>query len=663
MTTRGLTADDHGLTGPSEAVGQAFQKAERVFQPLLARRSQEETVRKRLRVYEKYSFILSLGGRFEKYVELGDYQQASYDYRKAKALLSEVSQSSTFRRLLDRTWNGHLSKALNEIRSELFKKLSNPIFSYDVHSKMIEYLLELDAHPDPVTFYLEHTKSTLLHQIQVSCTKAVTELTQLAFTRSADSFGRLVELGLAHSIDEILASPEVYSQAWRIRKAFFCNLSDVFQNFTPAFSKFTTALFDGRLLRSDQLAGQRKSVVGDQMPGYIGKLRSFAQQLADEAIKSAQAVLQGREYENATAGCAFAPLIAHSLQLIYMAADSADMSDIMMDQMGQIVSEGTRLLGERLWADSVADVSKLPEAGSWVQHSEASGLSSALLNSFEGLVNQTVSTQAALQKTFDEKLAGHVAFPELGAPHHAHLCRMVTGFVEALEALAVSELVASRLGTGYRLLVILTNLMSVQAETLGQIRLFFEECRLGEVPEDGLARVTAALARVHDHVLDLYQANRRTLLAGIIAEGFASFDWETDFATYAMRPYIDRLLAELMIVQNEILDVSRDILRPIMMNLAACIFKEYFTQVLEFRRLSLSGYLQARLEVEFVARVLVTAMTEETEELVEEIKRQLLQMAGPALAAQAADLDQVLASKVAILAEQTSMQYVCFQYT
>lgn len=49
---------------------EAFQKAQEVFHPLLARRGQEEQIRMRLKIYEKYNFIFSLGGKFEKYIEL-----------------------------------------------------------------------------------------------------------------------------------------------------------------------------------------------------------------------------------------------------------------------------------------------------------------------------------------------------------------------------------------------------------------------------------------------------------------------------------------------------------------------------------------------------------------------------------------------------------------
>lgn len=84
MKSRGLADGDHGLSKASNSLSrthiydflfincitEAFQKAQEVFHPLLARRGQEEQIRMRLKIYEKYSFIFSLGGKFEKYIQL-----------------------------------------------------------------------------------------------------------------------------------------------------------------------------------------------------------------------------------------------------------------------------------------------------------------------------------------------------------------------------------------------------------------------------------------------------------------------------------------------------------------------------------------------------------------------------------------------------------------
>lgn len=649
-----------------------------MFHPLLARRNQEELIRKRLRIYEKYSFILSLGGKFERYIQVGDYQQASYDYRKAKALLHEMSTDSAFRKVLEKTWNGHFANVLGELKAELFKKLANPIFPYDVHAKMIEYLLELDAHPDPSTFYLESCKGYILNQVRLCRDRTTEELKSVAEKEGGTAeaaFEWHIDMSLAHSTDRILTANDVYAHSWRIRRAFFSNIAEIFEGFAPSFSKFTSSLFEGKLQSSPQ-----EKRTGDQMAVYVAKLRDFAQELATETIGACKAVLADSAYEHSSTACAFVPRCLHSLQALLVAAEEAAMSDIMIDQIKSIAIEGCKCLVGRIWTDAQADSAKLPHFESWEMTAEGIDLSSILTQSFEALVSQSIQTTSAMAKSFKDRFPdASLEFPETElAPLMADgLCGMFVAFVESLKEMAlegdqdavlvedmIDRMDLEKMGTGYKLLIILTNIVYMQSNTVTRAATLFCEAGLGEAPTDCHMKISELLGLAYYHISDLYLSRRRGQILTLIQEGFDSFYWQTEYPSgQSIRPYIDRLLSELVVIQNEILDVSPFILRTLMISVSKNIFKEFLAGYMNLSRISLQAYIQARLELGFVYQKLVTAVTEETEELIQECYRILDALVAPIVSGTGKEMVSLVQARIEVISEQTALQYCCFKYT
>jgi hypothetical protein len=221
----------------------------------------------------------------------------------------------------------------------------------------------------------------------------------------------------------------------------------------------------------------------------------------------------------------------------------------------------------------------------------------------------------------------------------------------------------SSVGTGYKLLIILTNIIAMQDSTLVSLGAFFAAADLGDLGMDCQHKVAEHLRLTYYHVSDLYVARRRGLLMETIQVGFDSFNWETNCPSgHSLRPYLDRLLAELTCIQNEILDVSAASLRPLMLITTKTIFKEFLAGIMRLPRLSLQGYLQARLELDFLTQCLITAITDETDELIQEIKRLLLELLGHR-ARPGPTVDSDIQARLEVLGAESSLQYKCFQYT
>lgn len=581
--------------------------------------------------------------------------------------MMEVDENSGFKRVLDRTWHGHLAKALEQIRTELFQKLSSPIYSYDVHSKMIEYLLELDAEPDPATFFMDHCRSNLLGQVNKVKEHALDELKEIK--KDQLNFKKILEFGKSKDYESIINNSGAH--CWRIRKNFFSSISELFASFAPAFSKFTTALFEGRLQPSITQKQADKKVVGDQMAGYISKLKHFAANLSDTMIQSFKDVLSDFETENCIISCNSVLACICSIQSLYLTAEDASMSDIMTDAIKQVVKDGSICLTQRIWTDASNDLTKLPSIASWSLGGEFSENNSALLNSFEFIINQVLTTQSALINTFQERFGESLGFPELNRPIHDETCDCILSFVDALSGVKVgssdegecSSVVLAGMGHGYRLLIILTNLFYLQQNSLQQLCNIYSESSFGDLPSECLDTAADHVDDAFQRVTDQFISLRHGSLEVILQDGLENFDWQTEFAGRGIRPYVDRLLSELICIQNEILDVSPAILRHLMICLTRVIFAKCLQYLGTLKNISFHAYLQARLEIDFIGQKLVTAIDTETESVIGAIEERLSQLVAKNMQGTMEDVEQVLDSKIMILSEKTALQYCCFKYT
>lgn len=598
-------------------------------------------------------------------------------------MLQDIDQKSALRTILERTWNGHLQQVLSRLREELFKKLANPVFTYDVHAKMIEYLLELDAHPDPIGFYLSHRKEQLLGKIRLAREQALQELGRiLPDANPNEAVSRLMNLGKAHDFEGIRRASLTISHVWRVRELFFANLVEIFETFAPSFSSFTSDIFSGRLQQSDVGKKSKGKNEGDQAAVYLSRLRDFYALFAKEIIESSKLILGANPKvdERAIATSAFTLRVLSSVQALFVAGEQAALSDVAMASLKEIVISLTSTLLENLWTATIADSQILALHESWSMGGlEGIEFSTALLRAFESIHIQVLKTTAGMRKSFKARLAESLIAmpPEATGLVIDWLAKSVLGFVKKLDELAepseealtttgsVQSLHIHDMGQGYRLLTILTNLLNLRERSLPQIVTVFNEAGLdAEFPEEMLAEIQSHLSQVDTHVSRLYLGKRQLSLIGIIRESIEAFDWDTPYAGHGIRPFPDRILTELVAIQTEIGDVSPIILRPLMTELVADIFQEYLMAFKGLSSMSSHGYFQARLEVDYLARKLVTAIGPAAEVFLEAIDEVVDSLAVEVRAmGSQADLDTVIDAKLMVMEEQSALTYCCFQYT
>jgi hypothetical protein len=372
--------------------------------------------------------------------------------------------------------------------------------------------------------------------------------------------------------------------------------------------------------------------------------------------------------------------VLSSVQSLFVTGDQAALSDVAMASLKEIVVTLTSALLENLWSATIADSQILALHESWSMNGlEGIEFSTALLRAVESIHIQVLKTTAGMKRSFKDRLAESLIEmpPEATGQVIDWLSKSIIGFIKKLDDLAepsegaltttgsVQSLHIHDMGQGYRLLTILTNLLNLRERSLPHIVTVFNEAGLdAEFPEAMLAEIQSHLGHVDTHVSRLYLGKRQLSLIGIIRESIEAFDWDTPYAGHGIRPFPDRILTELVAIQTEIGDVSPIILRPLMTELVADIFQEYLLAFKGLTSMSSHGYFQARLEVDYLARKLVTVLGPEAETFLDAIDQVVdsLAVEVQTMGSQA-DLDTVIDAKLMVMEEQSALTYCCFQYT
>lgn len=407
MRIKGMNCGDFGMRPTTASVNAALEKSQQVYHPLLKRRSREECIRKRLAVFKEYKAIFDLPAALKQHIRLGEFQQCVYEYKRGRELLQAESANSTLKPILEQVWKLHVEKAAVELRNCLFEKLENPVFPYTVQSKIIGYLLELEATPDPVIFYFNSKSSLIMRQCQVFQDEAVRAIeTNLAQPKALvledhvasllkDSL-RVLESQLYENIGG-LSYPTV--REWKIIAEAFNQLSGHLKAVLLPMSKFTAQLFDNRTCCFSRINPQALKEI------YPKKLEESFKLIFDSFQSHIDSVFlavmgQTGHVDNSLVGMYFTLKIVRRLGEAFASILDATPHVIMSRALKSSFAYVLNSLLSRVWMTAVIDCRNLGVIEDWKLN--GNDFSTALVRSFENLMTYLVNSTASCRRIFFE---------------------------------------------------------------------------------------------------------------------------------------------------------------------------------------------------------------------------------------------------------------------
>lgn len=680
MQQRKLTAPDHGMRRAMDALASAYQQTLDVFGQLMARREQEARIRQRLELFERYDFIFSLGHRLEKSIRLGAYQSAVSDYRRARSILSDVAVTGgSLQRILQKIWAGHVERTLVDLRRDLSSKLANPIFSYEVHAKLIDFLLDLDAHPNPVSTYWNIRKDEFFAQAQAAADRATTEVAHRIQCDAdpVESQRLLLELAQMRQFGRLGHLQVDIVQVWKIRSSFIMALLDIFKLFYGNFGKFLSALVSGRFSMSQADAEKKiKSFASEVAEGFPRLLSRVINYSAPDRDPPRPSSMVAAHYVKKYA-ISFCGLLEWVNSL--GGGGTVKTPAPVIKAMEKAVSQGAIILLESIWQAAYDDFGRLPYCETWQWSGEGFDLSTILIKAFESLLLYLLETTEAL---LEAAAANGLEKGKLSQGLDMRLTEVVGLFLDTLLKLTIHPVddpsqasgtglihsldtprdhaTVDDLTLGYRRLTVITNIIYLRETAIPHILASCPFTMSERAHNTIVAKIDSCDKRVRQSFVDTKRARLIALLhAGIVD---STFDWSTNIMADApeVRPYVLELLLELVSIQTQIYDVSSKILRSLMSGLVLDVFQEALKAVRLVREFGIGGYWQARLEVTFLQHKLITIMCEEAMEIFNTICGTLDALCPDAAdAAGGKSVDEMLTDQE----QSTHMAFMCFQYT
>lgn len=687
MQQRRLIDQDHGMRRAIEALTTAYQRAQEVYGSLMARREREQLIRKRIELFNRYSFIFSLGYRLEQSMRIGEYQMAVIDYRKAKTMMMDAS-SHTLQTILQKIWSGHVEKTLIALRADLTAKLSNPIFSYQVHSKLIDFLIDLDSHPDPVVSFFTIRKDELFDQYNKALNRCLSELNQVTPDVDTAAVPRII-LGLvqkrqSHRVG-ILHVDIV--RCWKIRASLVYSMVELFKKFYDDYGKFLNALSTGRFCRNQSKRsieiGAHEKRIQTFSDEFYNNFERIIKQILDPKI-----LIKNNIQESSIAASHYSLKSTPQLCDMLLATWDTKAPPSVAKAVQLSVEGAIGSLLNSIWNIADEDCALLPQFETWQSSGEGFDFSTVLIKGFETLVITLIDASSMIimsliesANQFKRKLYGR---PTEGLDDR--LADAICSFLKALENLvidserktspdAIITIVDSQkenvsledLGVSYKLLTVMTNVLYLRQVAVPHIIDAFSASVMGEIKELAKERIVTAIDDIDQKVRQHFLKGKRSRIIALIRTGTinSGFDWMGKRSPSEIRPYILTILLELVGVQTQVYDVSSAILRPLMSELVLDILQEFLRCIQLIRNFGPGGYLQARAEVTLLQQKLITVMDREALEVYSTINSTLDSACVAELETFASieEVRKTVDQLVRKVDQVTSMSFSCFQYT
>lgn len=171
----------NALNGIYRLISELEKRADKLYGPVLERRSKADKIRIALSILEQWKFFFNLPSSLRDMIKKKRYDGAVRDYKKGKSLMQTSFRDPTDKKpikkqgkdsTLPENYKGVFEKVWVEVesiaadlREGLFEQLATMSNPLDTQEKIIGYLVDLDAKRDPMCVYLEKQYYYLIQRI------------------------------------------------------------------------------------------------------------------------------------------------------------------------------------------------------------------------------------------------------------------------------------------------------------------------------------------------------------------------------------------------------------------------------------------------------------------------------------------------------------------
>nr|KAJ3423083.1 hypothetical protein HK105_003316 [Polyrhizophydium stewartii] len=281
-----ISLPDYGIAPFEKALENLETNANKLYGPVLGRRSNGDKIRIALSILEGWKFFFNLPSSLTDQIKKGKYDGAVRDFKKGKYLMQssftdesgsakETRQDmrsgkdaaagllpKTHKAVFDKVW-AEVDKIVGQLRDELFSKLGDPSQSVEAQEKLIGYLVDLDADKNPVRCFLERQYMWLVDQLpnataSATQSKRADELSMYEVKRGLSCVtSRNFELFFREDTSAIRNNDD--AQAWKLTLRFIQELCSLLCSRLPDLCRVCKVYVDGKLGKSRTAENGRKA--------------------------------------------------------------------------------------------------------------------------------------------------------------------------------------------------------------------------------------------------------------------------------------------------------------------------------------------------------------------------------------------------------------------
>jgi hypothetical protein len=180
-------------------------KAKEIFDPLIERQKEIDSIRNALTILKRFQFLFNLPDIMRENIKRGDYNKVVVNYKNVKALIANTS-ITMFKNI-----SFEVDTIIKDLRTQLFKSLSNMTFNVNEQVKIIRLLIELGSPEDPAWYCITERCNRVMNTLRDFQPKTTTITSDSSLEDISILEVRQLSSVLEHHIPEI----------WNVATAFY----------------------------------------------------------------------------------------------------------------------------------------------------------------------------------------------------------------------------------------------------------------------------------------------------------------------------------------------------------------------------------------------------------------------------------------------------------
>ncbi|KNC97690.1 uncharacterized protein SPPG_07153 [Spizellomyces punctatus DAOM BR117] len=287
MRTKNLiSSEDYGVAPFARSIEALKVDASALYTPLLERRLKAERIRTTLSVLGQWKFFFNLPSVLQGYHSKAKYDALVRDYQKGKYLMeSSFGRNSqrlgvkatgkekdallpqAHQKVFEKVWN-EAENIVSECRRELFRQLGESWVPLENQERIMTYLIELNADPDPVQLYVEKQYEWILSRLRQAYDNHLRNLDDLNKCQG-DRPQQFTVSQLRKALNSVQSQEfeetfgyDMNVKLFRITVSLVRTLCDILGDCLPDFWKLCRIYCEGRLQKTrtaDAELGQQRS--------------------------------------------------------------------------------------------------------------------------------------------------------------------------------------------------------------------------------------------------------------------------------------------------------------------------------------------------------------------------------------------------------------------